>query len=94
MKKYRVFFETGASLSIDVELSDEEIEATGGDPLAASIEKAYDHLPGDVCAHCSGWGKKYSLDLGEWEIESERKTDDEGNVHIIETKPQLIKDGE
>lgn len=94
MPKYRVFFETTASLSVEVELDDEEIERHGGDAKSAAIEKAYDHIPGGVCAQCSGWGRKFSLDMGEWEIEAERKVDEEGNVTFVETEPTLIEDGE
>lgn len=58
MLKYRVYFETTASLSVVVDLSSEEIERHGGDAKSAAIEKAYDDMPGDICAHCSGWDQR------------------------------------
>lgn len=94
MPKYRVFFATTASLSVEVELDDEEIERHGGDAKSAAIEKAYDAMPGDICAQCSGWGRNYSLELGEFEIETQRKVDDEGDTILIETEPTLIEDNE
>lgn len=97
-KTYRVYFETSASLSIDVSLTDEEIEAAGGDPLAAAVEKAEDDLPGDICAQCSGYAQRtfthdmrWSRELGEWELATERKVDDDGDVYFVEVEPRLVE---
>lgn len=93
--KYRVYFQTSASLSVNVDVTEEEIELCDGDANAAAIEKAYTDMPfSDICAQCSGWGQKYSLALGEFEIESRRETSENGDVHFIETEPMLIEDGE
>jgi hypothetical protein len=95
MKKYRVHFETGASFSVEVEVPDGE---SPYDEQEAAIEAAYDKLPGGVCAQCAGWGQKYSLDLGEWEIEREQvpnEKDDEGKTLTWKTRdvePELIED--
>lgn len=91
MKTYRVYFETTASLSIDVKLTDEEIEAAGGDVNAAAIEKAEDNLPSDVCGMCAGFGQHWSRDFGEWELQTEHKIDDEGNVYFVEIEPKLVE---
>lgn len=56
MPRYRVSLETGASLFVTVEAEDEE----------AAIEAAYDNGQ-YLCAHCTGWGQDWGLDLGEWE---------------------------
>lgn len=72
MAKYRVYLETGASVAVTVEVDDDLDEA---EAHAAAIEKAFDEAPRSVCAQCSGWGQKWSLDLGEWDVE----TDGEGN---------------
>jgi hypothetical protein len=93
MKKYRVHFETMASVSVDVELSDEEFEDADGDAVEIAIERAYEELPGDVCAQCSGWGTKWSRDQGEWEVAKERRVID-GETRLVEIKPELIKDDE
>jgi hypothetical protein len=63
MPKYRVAMHTGASLFIVVEANDET--------EAADI--AYEEIPGGVCAQCSGWGQKWSLDLGDLEIDEDEE---------------------
>ena len=57
MTKYRVNFETGASLTITVEAEDPDL----------ALDKAYEGLPGGICAQCSGWGGQWDLDLGDWQ---------------------------
>ena len=59
MTEYRVSFHAGASTTITVEADDEE----------AALDKAYDALPNSICAQCSGWGQKWSRDIGEWEVD-------------------------
>jgi kynurenine formamidase len=61
MPKYRVHFEAVADLRLTVEAANEE----------DAIETAFDNLPGDICAHCTGWGKKWSREIGEWDIANE-----------------------
>jgi hypothetical protein len=58
MTSYSVHLETVASFSVTVEAEDAE----------DAIEQAFDLTPSGVCAHCSGWGKKWSMDLGEWDV--------------------------
>jgi hypothetical protein len=89
MKKYRVHFETMASVSVDIELSDEDIAKFDGEEKEAAIEKAWEELPGDVCAQCSGWGQKWSRDQGEWELAKERRVID-GETRLVELEPELI----
>ena len=55
--KYQVLFTTTANYVVTV---DSESPDT-------AVEKAYELLPSGVCAHCSGWGRNYSLDFGEWD---------------------------
>ncbi len=57
MPKYRVYLQTVASVSVQVEAEDPD----------EALDAAYGQVPREVCAQCSGWGKSYSLDLGEWE---------------------------
>lgn len=57
MPKYRVNFQTVASMSITVEADNE------GD----AIDKAYEGIPSGVCTQCGGWDQNWSLDLGEFE---------------------------
>ncbi len=61
MAEWRVTYRTGASLTMYVEAENEE----------EALDAAYDAMPGEICAQCSGWGRKYSLDLGEWELEED-----------------------
>jgi hypothetical protein len=53
MSTYRIFFNQGASTSVEVEADDFE----------AAIEAAYDHLPVGLCHQCA-----HLIDLsGDWE---------------------------
>lgn len=77
--KYTVHMTTTASLSITVDVDEDAVRANLGDHAdnaavlahairEAAVEEAYQEVPGDVCAQCSGWGKSWSLDLGDWEV--------------------------
>jgi hypothetical protein len=64
--KYRVYLQTIASFSMEVEVDDDLDQQAAKE---AAIEAAYDEAPNNVCAQCTGWGQKWSLDLGgEWEV--------------------------
>ena len=78
MPKYSVDFETSVSVTITVEADDED----------AAIDKAYDEIPSSVCAQCSGWGQKWSLDLGEFEL-YEPKSEDLAKGYA-DPNPRLI----
>lgn len=59
MPKYRVYLQTVASTTIEVEAEDKndayEVATSGRMPT--------------ICAQCSGWGKDQNLDLNDvWEI--------------------------
>jgi hypothetical protein len=59
MPRYRVYLQTVASATVEVEAEDKneayELATCGDLPV--------------ICAQCSGWGRKQSLDLGDvWEI--------------------------
>jgi hypothetical protein len=59
-----VHLTTVASLSIDV-----EIDGDTDDLRAEAIDAAYDALPGQICAQCSGWSHGWSREVGdEWEV--------------------------
>lgn len=59
MSEFMVFFEGMAGLTIRVEADDPD----------DAVNKAYDEMPGGVCAQCSGWGKEWSLDVpDEWDV--------------------------
>jgi hypothetical protein len=58
MPKYRVSLSTNAWVTVTVEADNAE----------AAIEEAYQDAP-NLCAQCSGWGRNFSLELGdEWEL--------------------------
>lgn len=69
MPKYRVAMSATVNLNITVEADDED----------AAIEAAYEEMPGDLCAHCAGWGRNWSRDLGEFEVDEDIH-DKDGNV--------------
>jgi hypothetical protein len=53
------------------ETLEELVQAGGLEPLRDLLsEKASEELPSGVCAQCSGWERKWSLDMGdEWELD-------------------------
>jgi hypothetical protein len=60
MSEFKVYFEGMAGMTVTVEADDVE----------AAIEKAYNEIPSGVCAQCSGWGEKWSLDVpDEWALD-------------------------
>lgn len=75
MPKYRVPLTGHASATITVE-TDET------DPEKIYEEAMQEGVP-SICAQCSGWGRPYSIDMGdEWEPEY----DDEGGITVYEVK--------
>ena len=68
MAEYRIHFTTGTSATVCVEADD----------LDAAIDAAYEELPGSICAQCSGWGKKWTREEGDFEVdESAHEVDGE-----------------
>lgn len=58
MTKYRVYLQTVASTVIEVEAEDKD----------DAYEKAIVQDMPRLCAHCSGWGKSWNMDLSDvWE---------------------------
>lgn len=79
MAKYRVYLETGANMVVTVEVDSSLSES---DAREKAIQEAFNVAPRGVCAQCSGWREPWSLDLGEWEVE----TDSDGK----ETEPEKV----
>jgi hypothetical protein len=73
MAKYRVYLTTGASVAVDVEVDDSLDPEEARDK---AYDEAFQEAPSGVCAHCSGWGQPWGLDLGEWEIEKDHNGKD------------------
>jgi hypothetical protein len=66
MPKYRVDLVATSSFTIEVEAEDKD----------EAIDLAIQETPG-ICAQCSGWGKPWSLELGDvWDIPEGAKVDD------------------
>jgi hypothetical protein len=61
MPKYRVHMSATATQTVTVEADNEE----------QAIERAHDEGTTSVCAQCSGWGKQWSLDLDEFEVDED-----------------------
>lgn len=61
MSRYDIYLNAGASLAVHVEADD----------LESAVEAAYRQAPSGVCAQCSGWGRPYSIDIGEWELDED-----------------------
>ncbi len=64
MTEYMVYLETPASATITVDVPDDT-------PEEEIIETAYD-MAIDA-AQCSGWGQKFALELGEWDVAKDLK---------------------
>jgi len=87
--KFRVHAQTVASLSQTVEIEESALttlatdlgksidELTISDMEELVTDKFYQECDGTICAQDSGWGKNYSLDLGEYEI------DEKGGIEQI-----------
>ena len=69
MARYRVYFETTASCTVEVDADDED----------AALDKAHDEIPTGVCAQCSGWGQPWSLCFAEFE-----PIDDTDDIKAVE----------
>lgn len=58
MAEFRIFFNTTASTSVAVEADD----------FDTAVDLAWEEVPTNVCAHCSGWGGGPGIELaGEWD---------------------------
>jgi hypothetical protein len=66
--QYRVYFQATASLAVKVEIDDEGMNPD--EAREAAIEAGYDQQPGSICAQCSGWRQPWSVDIGDYEVES------------------------
>ncbi len=71
MAEYRVYLQATAEMAVRVEAEDE----------TEAIDKAYDELPGGVCAQCSGWRQKWNLDIGDFEVSD--STDEFPNPELV-----------
>lgn len=96
-RTFRVHLETTASATVRVTLDDDDLVKTAEDigvdvadltvdDLRDRVEEAAfeGELP-RLCAQCSGWGRSWSLDLGEFEpIEDVVRSDGEVAFHAVE----------
>lgn len=81
MAMYRIYLQTVASTSVDVEIDDTQYDDEFN--LSEAIENAaYAECTPSLCAQCSGWGQGYSVDLGEWEPETAQPGYGIGGLYI------------
>ena len=78
--KVRVNVHAQANASVDVEITDEELADIAAE-YDVNVEDVTPEMLEDVagdrafhevgmptlCAHCAGWGQKYSVDIVQWE---------------------------
>lgn len=51
------------------------------DDVESAIEQAFEKRP-NLCAQCSGWGREWSLELGdEWELDT---VEDENGEEVVD----------
>lgn len=79
MAEYTVYFSTNASCSVTVDDDDlDQAMVTEYGLKEILIERAYELVPGGLCAQCSGWGSDVGVDLsGEWDVDEELYKDGE-----------------
>jgi hypothetical protein len=65
MKKYTAHLYTTASATITADVPD-DVAKQGAEAISEWIEMNAPDSP-TLCAQCSGWGRKVSLDLGDFE---------------------------
>ena len=84
MRKFDLNLVTTAKAVMHIQLSDEELsrvaenigitvpELTITDLLDVILDKYSSSDTPSLCAHCSGWGKNYSLNIdSEWQLDDE-----------------------
>lgn len=76
MPTYRVYLETTASLTIDVDIPDDVDPEEAGEQAIEKALAAAKRNHHDVCANCAGWRQSWSLDLGEWDVAREQDGND------------------
>ncbi len=69
MAEYTVYLSTVASGAVRVTVSD---DMDDDEAREKAIEEAFAQMPNNVCAQCSGWRERWSLDLGEWDVATEQ----------------------
>jgi hypothetical protein len=104
--RYDVHFTTDASLTVTVKVTDEDLQRLREEFNVAPNElpdedtikefvlsKAYEGLPRDVCAQYSGWGQPWSLDLGDWNLLTDREGVEDPNAVTRVDRPASSDDG-
>lgn len=79
MPKYRVYLQTVASATVDIDVPD---NITDPEEIAE-----YAYLNGEtptLGAQASGWGKSWSLDLGEWETTTHDRGPHKGLAYVTD----------
>lgn len=67
MPRYVVYFAATAETSMEVEAEDSD----------EAIDLAWDQIEfPTLCTHCSGWGQKSSLSIGDWESNDTLRLED------------------
>ncbi|MFC1420789.1 hypothetical protein [Streptacidiphilus cavernicola] len=89
MTKFTAFFQTTASAAVTADVPD-DVAAQGAEAISEWIwEHGELPTPG---AQASGWGQPWSLDLGEWEIESHADGQHEGLAYVMDEDGNEITD--
>lgn len=78
-KEYTVYFPVYAEVSVQVTVDLDELEDQE-DAVDVAIDQAYDNLPRGICAQCSGWGKKHSIELDPSVAEAQYAEDEDGQT--------------
>lgn len=87
MPKYRAYFQTTASATVEIDVPD---GMTDPEEIA---DYAYTHgqMP-SLGAQASGWSQPWSLDLGEWETVGHRMGPHQGVAYVTDMDGNEITD--
>ncbi len=69
MAEYTVYLTAYANGSVRVTVPDDMDEDEARDKV---INEAFEQMPRDVCAQCSGWGQKWTLEISDWDVATEQ----------------------
>lgn len=79
--KVTAYLPVYAEYAVQVTITGEMLEENGGNvDYDLVLDAAYAEVPASICAHCSGWGKKWNLECDGSEAEIQYVADEAGNT--------------
>jgi len=91
MPKFTAHFETTASASLTMDVPN-DVAADGPEAIAEYIYANHPDAMPSVCAQCSGWGKAFSLDLGDFETTVHEDGEHKGTAYVTDAARKPVTD--